>query len=183
MYFSHTCINIYWISYVCLLDVSQVQKETRWLILIYYWFIRCVLCLFNFGWRLSGMLNYTWDGPVWLLGLKALSHCAVFRATCLTAIARQVARIIAQCNIPCNSQKRCETSYRNRCGKWNWVLIFFSIAQCNICPATCVVTFCNTSQGKCSFSLMWSSKPRQFVWNVAQCNTCETTNFVMWERL
>ena len=33
------------------------------------------------------------------------------------AIARQVAQIIAQCNIPYNGQKRCETSFRNRCRK------------------------------------------------------------------
>ena len=38
-------------------------------------------------------------------------------------VARQVARNIAQCDIPCNGRKRCETSFRSRFGMLNTVLL------------------------------------------------------------
>ena len=76
--------------------------------------------------------------------LKALLHCAIFRATCL-AMTMQVARNISPCKIPCNGWNRCETSRKNRCGKYNWVLLSTTILV-NF-PLRCTVwqDICNLS--------------------------------------
>ena len=95
----------------------------------------------------------------------AVTLCSFSHNLCRNAIARQIARIIAQCNIPCNGLKRCqtiaETVAESRIEFYfpqRLQQIFLSIAQCNICPATCVEKVCGTSQWKCSFNLIWSSK-------------------------
>ena len=44
-------------------------------------------------------------------------------------VAGQVARDISQCNIPCNSQNRCETSCKNCCRQYNQVLLFVQLVS------------------------------------------------------
>ena len=76
-------------------------------------------------------------------GLKAPLHWPIFRATFLSrnAMAKQVARNIAQCNKK-GLRDKLQKPLRKVDASSTFVATnFSSIAQCNICPATCVATF------------------------------------------
>ena len=94
-------------------------------------------------------------------------------------IATQVARNIAQCDIPCNSRKRCETSYRNHCRKWNTVQRCATISISSNFPLRCTLPLRSgpLPVAKCerlcnvSCNLFRSGFTRQVARNIAQCQS------------